>query len=93
MRKSEVLGIIDEVMNNREVSSIRNAILAIRNKVLALTNEDNEGEWSGEGGDDGCKFICSKCDALFFVTRGYGKMNFCPNCGADMRRWLDDDGT
>lgn len=19
--------------------------------------------------------------------------NYCPNCGADMRRWLDDDGT
>lgn len=40
MKKKEVLNIIDEVMNNREIDSIRNAILAIRDKVLEL--EDNE---------------------------------------------------
>lgn len=34
MRKDEVLKIIDEVMNNREINSIRNAILAIRDKVV-----------------------------------------------------------
>ena len=33
MKKSEVLEIIDEVMNNREIDSIRNAILAIRDTV------------------------------------------------------------
>lgn len=33
MTKNEVLKIIDEVMNNREIDSIRNAILAIRDKV------------------------------------------------------------
>ena len=36
MRKEEVLKIIDEVMNNREIDSIRNAILAIRDKVIEL---------------------------------------------------------
>lgn len=34
--KENVLGIIDEVMNNREIDSIRNAILAIRDKVKDL---------------------------------------------------------
>lgn len=34
MKKEEVLSIIDEVMNNREIGSIRNAILAIRDKVI-----------------------------------------------------------
>ena len=34
MRKEDVLKIIDEVMNNREIDSIRNAILAIRDKVI-----------------------------------------------------------
>ncbi len=34
MTKNEVLKIIDEVMNNREIDSIRNAILAIRDKVI-----------------------------------------------------------
>lgn len=36
MCKEDVLNIIDEVMNNREIDSIRNAILAIRDKVLML---------------------------------------------------------
>jgi len=40
MRKDEVLKIIDEVMNNREIDSIRNAILAIRDKVIEA-DEDN----------------------------------------------------
>lgn len=40
MKKSEVLKIIDEVMNNREIDSIRNAILAIRDKVKELPDDD-----------------------------------------------------
>lgn len=45
MKKEEVLRIVDEVMNNREIDSIRNAILAIRDKVLELP----EGEdWTRE---------------------------------------------
>jgi len=42
MKKSEVINIIDEVMNNREIDSVRNAILAIRDKVIEL--EDNESD-------------------------------------------------
>ena len=40
MKKAEVLKIIDGVMNNREIDSIRNAILAIRDKVLELDDDD-----------------------------------------------------
>lgn len=40
MRKAEVLKIIDEVMNNREIDSIRNAILAIRDKVIEVPDLD-----------------------------------------------------
>lgn len=43
MKKEEVLSIIDEVMNNREIDSIRNAILAIRDKVIELP--DDEDDW------------------------------------------------
>lgn len=32
--KNRVLEIIDSVMNNREIDSIRNAILAIRDKII-----------------------------------------------------------
>lgn len=40
MKKEDILKIIDEVMNNREIDSIRNAILAIRDKVIAFKDED-----------------------------------------------------
>ena len=40
MKKQEVLKIIDEVMNNREIDSIRNAILAIRDKVIEFDDDD-----------------------------------------------------
>ena len=39
MDKSDVLVIIDEVMNNREIDSIRNAILAIRDKILDFKDD------------------------------------------------------
>ena len=40
LEKKEVLRIIDEVMNNREISSIRNAILAVRDKVIEMPEID-----------------------------------------------------
>ena len=44
MKKDNVLKIIDEVMNNREIDSIRNAILAIRDKVLEMPDDNDEWE-------------------------------------------------
>lgn len=44
MKKDNVLKIIDEVMNNREIDSIRNAILAIRDKVLEMSDDNDEWE-------------------------------------------------
>ena len=41
MKKSDVLRAIDEVMNNREIDSIRNAILAIRDKIVEM-EDDNQ---------------------------------------------------
>lgn len=41
--KNSVLNIIDAVMNNREIDSIRNAILAIRDEVLKLEDEPIDG--------------------------------------------------
>jgi len=41
MKKDEVLKAIDEVMNNREIDSIRNAILAIRDKVLEMEDDSD----------------------------------------------------
>ena len=47
--KDNVLCIIDEVMNNREIDSIRNAILAIRDKVLELEDIKDIADVSEEG--------------------------------------------
>ena len=62
MQKSEVLKIIDEVMNNREIDSIRNAILAIRDKVIEAPETDKqiiEAKWEK---DEDSEFIrCSNC--------------------------------
>ena len=34
VNRRRLLADIDEVMNNRDISSIRNAIIAVRNKVM-----------------------------------------------------------
>ena len=41
-----------------------------------------KGEWVY---DHWCEFKCSKCGALS-KTEPRGEENFCPNCGADMRK-------
>lgn len=46
MEKADVIKIIDDVMNNREIDSIRNAILAIRDKVLEI--KEPEDNWNKE---------------------------------------------
>ena len=40
------------------------------------------GEWT----DDQYVWECNKCGSWFEVTQCRGEMNFCPNCGADMRK-------
>ena len=46
-----------------------------------------KGEWVY---DHWCEFKCSKCGALS-KTEPRGEENFCPNCGADMRKEENDD--
>lgn len=41
VRRKDVISIIDSVMNNREIDSIRNAILAIRDKVIEMEGDEN----------------------------------------------------
>ena len=50
----------------------------IANGVVAR----EKGEWVY---DHWCEFKCSKCGALS-KTEPRGEENFCPNCGADMRK-------
>lgn len=47
----------------------------------APTVERPKGEWAY----DGVKWKCNRCGKWLFIYDGDADMNFCPNCGADMR--------
>ena len=73
------LAIIDRLhtdghINNKEQGSLRRAI---------LLPERPQGEWIDIDSRVN-KAICSNCKGTT-LTEPYGKSNFCPNCGADMR--------
>ena len=48
MKKEEVLKITDEVMNNRKINSIREAILTIREKILEIPDSKGNDDWTKE---------------------------------------------
>lgn len=57
INRISVINAIDEVMNNREIDSIRNAILAIRDKVLEIPTEQKvTGDLMRE--------VCQKCNDM-----------------------------
>lgn len=62
MKKQEVLNIIDEVMNNREIDSIRNAILAIRDKVIDFNDDDWTKDYVARLKLHGNNPLCCCCD-------------------------------
>ena len=47
-----------------------------------------KGEWNRLSHDT---FHCILCGRTFIVTQGGDAMNFCPNCGADMRKDETDE--
>lgn len=55
-----------------------------------------EGKWKTVEGYDGDEYYeCSNCGEPWFLESGTPKdnnMNFCPNCGADMRKEGEEDG-
>lgn len=49
--------------------------------------ERKKGKWMH---DNPNTFKCSKCNKYLDIGCGNMKMNFCPNCGADMRGDSDE---
>ena len=47
-----------------------------------IESERKKGKWIH---DNPNSFKCSKCNKELYIGCGNMKMNFCPNCGADMR--------
>lgn len=56
-------------------------------KGLPLIAERPQGEWIYNDYGDGCgNWHCSVCDHMpYYATKYMRFLNFCPNCGADMR--------
>ncbi len=51
--------------------------------IKSLQNGRSQGEWINEYYDDGWFHTCNRCKEELKAT---GEDNFCPNCGADMRK-------
>lgn len=74
MTKNEVLKIIDEVMNNREIDSIRNAILAIRDKVIDYPEYSEEFTGSFYSEMLHCTIKCPN-DVVALKLRGHTELH------------------
>lgn len=53
--------------------------------LMAAPAEDVAPVVRAEWETDGIAMVCSKCRKNLVVEQGDAEMNFCPNCGADMR--------
>ena len=66
----------------------------IRQDLHIAPNEQKRGEWlwsprDADGTVSGC---CSNCSFSHLFVGGHtAQYNFCPNCGADMRKGADDE--
>lgn len=82
IKKEDVLKIIDNKIQRTCDCLQLDTQIDIRFAVEGLpTVEPVRGKWIAQ--DDGLtKFMCSKCKS----KNHQGYENFCPNCGADMRK-------
>lgn len=51
-------------------------------KELPSAQPERKGTWNRLSDDT---FHCRECGTTFIVMQGEDHMNYCPNCGADMR--------
>ena len=63
-------------------------------EILELTKDRPQGEWLKFGLGRGTRILfCTNCERKIEVPLSQGDSNydFCPNCGADMRKGADDE--
>lgn len=67
----------------------------VYDKILAIPSAEKQGEWRGEwikeyngnGWNDYWDYTCSECGKKYERADNIlYEANFCPNCGADMRK-------
>ena len=68
----------------------RECITELINGVPSAQPERKTGRWIPHEDEDGEHYgdKCSECGEWYVMP--YGKTNFCPNCGADMRGEQDE---
>ena len=65
----------DSIAEHRAIEKILNA--------PTIDPQRMKGRWIGYAGTIGAE--CSECHKWLDVIQGTAEMNYCPNCGADMR--------
>ena len=58
------------------------AVAAMIDEQPTIEPERKKGKWNRMGLND--IFHCLECGVTFIVIQGQERMNFCPNCGAQM---------
>lgn len=66
------------------------AVVQAELEILPPVQERKKGEWISHEDEDGEHYgdKCSECGEWYVMP--YGKTNYCPNCGADMRGETDE---
>ena len=83
MTESEKIGVLIAQAYFSSIESLADQLVA--NGVVVR----EKGEW--EDSDDGDGIVCSVCREDFCVlVYETERFNFCPNCGADMRKGEND---
>lgn len=89
IKKEDVIKMIDEWLERLDESDVSEAIecvlLMVKNHIENMPEAVKSGEWKNI--DD--TFICSVCECGFKnqpTLMGKPMFDFCPVCGADMRK-------
>ena len=101
IKREDVLRMIDEWLErlDDDEDAIECILLMVKNRVENMPDAIVRGEWIiiHEGIERNLntwehvvkrKYFCNRCD---YQTGNQGKyFNFCPNCGADMRKKVEE---
>ena len=83
---NKALGAFDISLKDEYAVKVERASLVAFRETLeympSAQAEPKKGKWMH---DNPNTFRCSRCNKYLDISCGNMKMNFCPNCGADMR--------
>ena len=85
MRLIDADALSELLKNNEQVPTVEPTFGLFKEMLCAKCEKRPQGEWIRLGIINTCS-ICN-CDVLLTITDKIcnGSINFCPNCGADMR--------